>query len=77
MNVRIAKRNADESPARCVPCTLPPIAEIWLRDVRRGRTLVRDGAVGAVAGLFSLFVGVIFLFGLDGALPDLGTILPF
>jgi hypothetical protein len=34
-------------------------------------------AVGAVAGLFSLFVGIIFLFGLDGVLPDLGTILPF
>ncbi len=34
-------------------------------------------AVGAVAGLFSLFVGMIFLFGLDGVLPDLGTILPF
>ena len=29
-------------------------------------------AVGAVAGLFSLFVGTIFLFGLDGTLPDLG-----
>jgi high-affinity nickel-transport protein len=34
-------------------------------------------AIGAVAGLFSLFVGTIFLFGLDGALPDLGGILPF
>ena len=34
-------------------------------------------AIGAVAGLFSLFVGAIFLFGLDGALPDLGAILPF
>ena len=34
-------------------------------------------AVGAVAGLFSLFVGTIFLFGLDGTLPDLGAILPF
>ena len=34
-------------------------------------------AVGAVAGLFSLFVGTIFLFGLDGSLPDLGAILPF
>ena len=33
-------------------------------------------AIGAVAGLFSLFVGTIFLFGLDGALPDLGAILP-
>ena len=30
-------------------------------------------AIGAVAGLFSLFVGTIFLFGLDGALPDLGS----
>jgi hypothetical protein len=34
-------------------------------------------AIGAVAGLFSLFVGTIFLFGLDGNLPDLGAILPF
>jgi len=30
-----------------------------------------------VAGLFSLFVGTIFLFGLDGVLPDLGRVLPF
>jgi high-affinity nickel permease len=34
-------------------------------------------AVGAVAGLFSLVIGAIFLFGLDGSLPDLGAILPF
>jgi high-affinity nickel permease len=34
-------------------------------------------SIGAVAGLFSLFVGTIFLFGLNGSLPDLGTILPF
>ena len=34
-------------------------------------------AIGAVAGLFSLFVGTIFLFGLNAALPDLGGILPF
>jgi high-affinity nickel-transport protein len=34
-------------------------------------------SIGAVAGLFSLFVGTIFLFGLDTVLPDLGTILPF
>ncbi len=34
-------------------------------------------AVGAVAGVFSLAIGTIFLFGLDGVLPDLGTILPF
>jgi len=34
-------------------------------------------AIGAVAGIFSLFVGTIFLFGLDGVLPDLGGILPF
>jgi high-affinity nickel-transport protein len=33
--------------------------------------------IGAVAGLFSLFVGTIFLFGLNDALPDLGAILPF
>ena len=29
-------------------------------------------SIGAVAGLFSLFVGTIFLFGLSGSLPDLG-----
>ena len=34
-------------------------------------------SIGAVAGLFSLFVGTIFLFGLSGSLPDLGAILPF
>ncbi|MEO8438523.1 MAG: hypothetical protein ABI562_08670 [Chloroflexota bacterium] len=34
-------------------------------------------AVGAVAGVFSLAVGAIFLFGLDAALPNLGAILPF
>jgi len=34
-------------------------------------------AVGAVAGLFSLFVGTIFLFGLDGVLPALDSVLPF
>ena len=34
-------------------------------------------AIGAVAGLFSLFVGTIFLFGLNDALPDLGAIFPF
>ena len=34
-------------------------------------------SIGAVAGLFSLFIGTIFLFGLDTVLPDLGTVLPF
>jgi high-affinity nickel-transport protein len=34
-------------------------------------------AVGAVAGVFSLIIGSIFLFGLEGSLPDLGAILPF
>jgi high-affinity nickel-transport protein len=34
-------------------------------------------AFGAVAGVFSLFVGAIFLLGLDGGLPDLGAALPF
>jgi high-affinity nickel permease len=33
--------------------------------------------VGAVAGVFSLAIGSIFLFGLDTVLPDLGSILPF
>ena len=34
-------------------------------------------AVGAVAGVFSLVIGAIFLFGLDGVLPDLESMLPF
>jgi hypothetical protein len=34
-------------------------------------------AFGAVAGVFSLVVGSIFLLGLDGGLPDLGAVLPF
>jgi high-affinity nickel-transport protein len=34
-------------------------------------------AFGGVAGVFSLFVGSIFLLGLNGGLPDLGTLLPF
>ena len=34
-------------------------------------------AIGAVAGGFSLFVGTIFLFGMNASLPDLGSILPF
>jgi hypothetical protein len=34
-------------------------------------------ALGAVAGVFSLAVGAIFLLGLEGGLPDLGAILPF
>jgi high-affinity nickel-transport protein len=34
-------------------------------------------AIGAVAGVFSLAIGTVFLFGLDGALPDLGAALPF
>ena len=34
-------------------------------------------AIGAVAGIFSLFVGTVFLFGWNDSLPDLGSILPF
>jgi high-affinity nickel-transport protein len=34
-------------------------------------------AIGAVAGIFSLVVGTIFLFGLESGLPALGSILPF
>ena len=34
-------------------------------------------AVGAAAGVFSLIIGTIFLFGLDHALPDLESMLPF
>ena len=33
--------------------------------------------VGAVAGVFSLVIGTVFLFGLDNVLPDLESILPF
>jgi len=34
-------------------------------------------AIGAVAGVFSLIIGAVFLFGLDGLLPDLESMLPF
>jgi cytochrome c biogenesis protein CcdA len=34
-------------------------------------------AFGAVAGVFSLVLGAVFLIGLDGSLPDLGAALPF
>lgn len=34
-------------------------------------------AIGAVAGVFSLIIGAVFLFGLDGVLPDLESMLPF
>ena len=34
-------------------------------------------AVGAVAGVFSLVIGTVFLFGLDAVLPDLESMLPF
>ena len=34
-------------------------------------------AVGAVAGVFSLVIGTVFLLGLDGVLPDLESMLPF
>ena len=34
-------------------------------------------AVGAVAGVFSLMIGAVFLFGLDAVLPDLASMLPF
>ena len=34
-------------------------------------------AVGAVAGVFSLVIGMVFLFGLDELLPDLESMLPF
>lgn len=33
--------------------------------------------VGAVAGVFSLVIGTVFLFGLDAVLPDLESMLPF
>ncbi len=33
--------------------------------------------VGAVAGAFSIAIGLLFLFQLDGGLPDLGNFLPF
>jgi high-affinity nickel-transport protein len=34
-------------------------------------------AIGVVAGTFSLVIGLLFLFQLDGALPDLGGVLGF
>ncbi len=34
-------------------------------------------AIGAVAGIFSLVVGAVFVFGLDGVLPSLDSVLPF
>ncbi len=34
-------------------------------------------AVGVVAGVFSLIIGAVFLFGLDNVLPDLESVLPF
>jgi high-affinity nickel permease len=34
-------------------------------------------AVGAVAGVFSLVIGAVFLLGLDAVLPDLESMLPF
>jgi high-affinity nickel-transport protein len=34
-------------------------------------------AFGAVAGVFSLAVGAVFLLGLEAGLPDLGALLPF
>jgi cytochrome c biogenesis protein CcdA len=33
--------------------------------------------IGAVAGCFSLIIGTVFLFGLDGVLPDLAALMPF
>ena len=33
--------------------------------------------IGAVAGVFSLAIGLVFVFGQDAILPDLGAFLPF
>ena len=33
--------------------------------------------IGAVAGVFSLAIGLVFITGQDAILPDLGAILPF
>ena len=33
--------------------------------------------VGAVAGIFSLVLGLVYLFGLDAIVPDMETLLPF
>ena len=33
--------------------------------------------VGAVAGVFSLVLGTIYVLGLDGIVPDMDSILPF
>jgi len=34
-------------------------------------------AIGAVAGVFSLVIGAVFVFGLEGVLPSLESVLPF
>lgn len=34
-------------------------------------------AVGAVAGVFSLALGLVYVFGLDGVVPDMESLLPF
>jgi hypothetical protein len=34
-------------------------------------------AVGAVAGLFSLMLGLVYLFGMDAIVPDMESLLPF
>ena len=34
-------------------------------------------AVGLVAGLFSLVLGLIYLFGLDAIIPEMDALLPF
>ena len=52
-------------------------AELGRRSSRARRGSGCTSSIGAVAGLFSLFVGTIFLFGLDTVLPDLGAVLPF
>ena len=33
--------------------------------------------LGAIAGVFSLLIGLVFLFGMETELPDLGSVLPF
>ena len=36
-----------------------------------------DVVVGAVAGVFSLVLGLVYVLGLDGIVPEIDSILPF
>ena len=46
----------------------------FVASQRRERIYV---AVGLVAGIFSLIIGLIFVFGADAIIPDMDSLLPF